>query len=176
MKTPHRQLSGKIAPKVRVLVKRRAAIPHGHPCDVLSHARCLSLQGDLPAKISAATAGKLKTCAVCGGEGHNKATCPTLPANATRAGTGQKRRCTLCGKLGHRRDGCPEAEVHSHDVWVCEDDYWLQSARIMRGCTAVPQRAALQLFPALAPEVGECRMLQDVKLTSGTAAKSRVVR
>ena len=74
----------------------------------------LALQGDLPAKISAATMGKLKTCAICGGEGHNKATCPTIPANAARAAAGgrqQRRRCSLCGKLGHRRDVCPEAAV-----------------------------------------------------------------
>ncbi len=73
----------------------------------------LAVQGDLPAKISAATMGKLKTCAICGGEGHNKATCPTIPANAARtaAGTRQRRRCSLCGQLGHRRDGCPTVAV-----------------------------------------------------------------
>ena len=69
-------------------------------------------QGGLREKISAATAGKLKTCAICGKTGHNKKTCPDVPANAARASSArQPRRCSLCGKLGHRRDSCPEAEV-----------------------------------------------------------------
>ena len=81
----------------------------------------LASQGDLPAKISAATVGKLKTCAICGGEGHNKATCPTVPANAARlAATAarQQRRCSLCGQLGHRRDACPQAAVRCSESQI----------------------------------------------------------